>query len=286
MSSSHLDSGYLRHFEACNRHDLSHFAPFFVESRRYGWVKRDIAALLAKNVAAFERQGNGIALASDVRGFTARTEALMEATLVLVKHFGKPLRNEFYPLVENWGDTALAQIDRVAVPWFGIRAWGLHVNGFVRKPDGLYLWVGERAPDRQVEPGKLDNIIGGGIPIGLSLDENLCKEAKEEAGMVASVARTAKLIRSVNYTLELPDGLRADTLFVYDVDLPETFRPQNTDDEVAAFHLLPLAEVDELIRTTDRFKFNCPLIIIDFLMRHGHIMSSAPGYDELQSWLK
>ena len=33
----------------------------------------------------------------------------------------------------------------------------------------------------------------------------------------------------------------------------------------------------ETVRETDDFKFNCALVVIDFLIRHGHI---APGKTE------
>lgn len=280
-----LDYGYIRHFVACNRHDLSHFIPFFVEGRLLGRIKKNFAELLSHETDLFDSKDGGIALSARFSDFKTRSDALTEATALLVKETGKPLRNEFYPLVQRYDDTPLAQVDRVAVPWFGIRAWGLHVNGFVRKPDGLYLWVGERASDRPVAPGKLDNMIGGGHPIGLTREENLCKEAKEEANVDADLAKSATYIRELSYLLEMPDGLRTDTLFLYDLELPEDFTPQNTDGEVAAFTLMPLTEVADLVRETGKFKFNCNMVITDFLMRHDAIPTKDPEFEGLKEWL-
>jgi 8-oxo-dGTP pyrophosphatase MutT (NUDIX family) len=191
-----------------------------------------------------------------------------------------------YPVIENWGDAPLAQIDRSAVPWFGVKGFGIHVNGFVRKPDGIYLWIAERAADRQVDPGKLDNLIGGGQPIGLTLEDNLCKEAHEEAGIAAPLARTAKPVRIIGYLVERMHGLRNDVLFVYDLELPETFAPRNTDGEVAAFALTPLAEAAALVRHSDRFKFNCNLVVTDFLVRHGFIGPGDGEYAEIVEFLE
>ena len=53
---------------------------------------------------------------------------------------------------------------------------GVHVNGFVRKAEGLQLWVGRRAKDKATAPGKLDHIVAGGQPFGLSVFDNLLKE--------------------------------------------------------------------------------------------------------------
>jgi len=192
------NSGYVRHFVACNRHDLSRFGPFYIGDTRFGRVKKEPAAFLLKETRLFEPRGDGIAVAPRFAGFDARSDALMQAIVVLSGHFGAGAREEMYPVVEKWGDDPAAQIDRVAVPWFGVRAWGIHVNGFVRKKDGIYVWIGERAADRQVAPGKLDNMIGGGLPIGLTLEQNLCKEAKEEAGIDAPLASTAKPARTLD----------------------------------------------------------------------------------------
>jgi len=279
-------TGYTRHFIACNQHNLNRFAPLFIGSARYGYVVKELAALLPRETGVFAARGEGIALVSPSDSFTARSEALIHAARWVASCYGKPLRSEMYAVVEKWGDEPVAQIDRAAVPWFGTRAWGVHVNGFVRKQDGIYLWVGERAADRPADPGKFDNMIGGGQPIGLTLEQNLCKEAKEEAGLESFRALTAKLVRTIDYRLEINAGLRDDTLFIYDLELPEDVVPRNTDGEVAAFHLMPLPEVAALVRDTDKFKFNCNMVIADFLMRHGFITERDAEYAELGKWLR
>lgn len=209
-------------------------------------------------------------LSDRFHGDAERTQALQRAAHHLLNIFpDKKLRQELYPVKKRYDDPPLALIDRVAVPWFGLRAWGVHINGFVCKPDGLYLWVGERAADRMVAPGKLDHLIAGGQPHGVSLAENIRKEAYEEAGMAADLADRAVPVTTLSYQFQHHDGIRNDTIFVYDLELPQDFVPHNTDGEVAAFHLLPVPEVIHLIRETDRFKFNVNLVIIDFMLRHS-----------------
>jgi 8-oxo-dGTP pyrophosphatase MutT (NUDIX family) len=278
-------TGFVRHFVACNRHDAERFVRLMIGGKRYGSVTHDIAALLLREQDLFKTEGEGIALNPRFDSFATRSDALLKATKTIAAHYGKPLRGELYGVMQNWGDDPVAQIDRAAVPWFGIRAWGVHVNGFVRKQNGIHLWIGQRAADRPADPGKLDNLIGGGQPIGLSLEENLCKEAKEEAGIEAGLALTARLAPEINYRMERQDGLRTDTLFIYDLELADGFEPRNTDGEVAAFHLLPLPEVAAIIRDTDKFKFNCTLVIIDFMLRRGFLAEADAEYAELKNWL-
>jgi 8-oxo-dGTP pyrophosphatase MutT (NUDIX family) len=278
-------SGFVRHFKACNQHDFSRFVPLALGGTRYGFVSRELAEILPAATGLFTANKHRLALAERFDTFDTRSAALGQATQWIAAHYGKKLRDEMYAVVGDWGDEPAAQVDRAAVPWFGIRAWGVHVNGFVRKSDGIHLWIGERAADRPADPGKLDNLIGGGQPIGLSIEENLCKEAAEEAGIDPALALTATRSATIHYHLDRPDGMRRDTLFVYDLELPESFVPQNTDGEVASFRLLPLAEVATLVRDTDQFKFNCNLVIIDFMMRHGFISPAHEEYGELAGWL-
>jgi 8-oxo-dGTP pyrophosphatase MutT (NUDIX family) len=280
-----MSFGFARHFVACNRCDLTRFAPFLIGDKRYGFMRKDLIADIIRDTKLFQMSGDAVELLPSMHSYGARTEALKQATKYMCKRYGKPLRNEIYAVTENIHAEAVAEIDRVAVPWYGVAAFGVHVNGYVRKKNGIHLWIGKRADDRPAEPGKLDNLVGGGQPLGLSLEQNLCKEAQEEAGIEAPLALTAKRAREISYRMEWQEGVRTDTLYIYDLELPEDFVPTNMDGEVAEFILLPLPEVADIVRDTDRFKFNCNLVVIDFLMRHHHISAMDPEYVALTKWL-
>lgn len=58
------------------------------------------------------------------------------------------------------------------------------------------------------------------------------------------------------------------------------------DSEVESFQLLDIREVAEIVSTTDDFKDNCNLVIIDFLIRHGVLRPESPGYLDLVSGLR
>jgi hypothetical protein len=74
-------------------------------------------------------------------------------------------------------------------------------------------------------------------------------------------------------------------LFVYDLELPAEFEPQNSDGEIVRFDLMPAADVVERVRTTDDFKFNVNLVILDFALRHGLIPVDDPEYLDVASGL-
>lgn len=72
-------------------------------------------------------------------------------------------RDELYPVTPAFDAKPLLLMERAAAPYFGIRAYGVHINGYVVQPDGSKaLWVARRSKSKQTWPGKLDHIVAGG----------------------------------------------------------------------------------------------------------------------------
>lgn len=72
-------------------------------------------------------------------------------------------RNELYPVTPAFDAEPLLLIERAAAPYFGIRAYGVHINGYVVRADSSKaLWVARRSRSKQTWPGKLDHIVAGG----------------------------------------------------------------------------------------------------------------------------
>lgn len=276
--------GFIRHIEHCTHHNLSLFVPFVVAEKEVGYVKRDVALLVAEE-SGFQMIGNHLVLAPITETVEARTAALRRASDLLSAHYDIPLQGEIYPIIKKWGEVPLAHIDRAAIPWFGVKGNGVHVNGYVRKGKDIHIWVGQRAKSRKIDPDKLDNMVGGGLPLGYSVEENLAKEAWEEAGLTAEQVAPAQSIHSLSYKVEMMKGLRNDTLFVFDLELPEDVIPKNTDGEVDHFELIPAKAIMKIIHDTNRFKFNCNVIMIDFLIRHGILTSDQEEYMALDEAL-
>jgi len=85
-------------------------------------------------------------------------------------------------------ELAPLKMERAACPHFGVRAWGVHMNGYVRCDDALHMWVATRARDKPTYPGMLDNMVAGGQPHGIGLYDNMVKECAEEAGIPFGIA--------------------------------------------------------------------------------------------------
>ena len=161
------------------------------------------------------------------------------------------------------------------------RPLNLQLNSFrqLHRDDGLHMWVARRARDKPTYPGMLDNMVAGGQPIGIGLLDNVIKECAEEAGIPADIAAGAHAVGTISYWHALEDGVKPDQQFCYDLELPADFTPRNTDGEVDGFELWPIELVAETVRRTIEFKYNCNLVIIDFLIRHGLIdADTEPDY--------
>jgi 8-oxo-dGTP pyrophosphatase MutT (NUDIX family) len=195
-------------------------------------------------------------------------------------------RDELYPVTARWSSPPLLLLERAAVPLFGVTAYGVHMNGIVRDDDGrCRMWIARRSMSKPTGPGKLDQLVAGGQPHGIGLRENMIKECAEEAGIPRRLARRVRPAGAVRYVFETPSGLRPDVIFSFDLELPPDFQPVNRDGEVEAFYLWPLDRVLATVRDTDAFKFNCSLVIIDFLVRHGIVDADDPDYEALTTEL-
>jgi 8-oxo-dGTP pyrophosphatase MutT (NUDIX family) len=196
-------------------------------------------------------------------------------------------RDERYPVSSAWGEAPLLQMERAAVPLFGVTAYGVHINGFVNAPGGEpQMWVARRAMTKPTGPGKLDQVVAGGQPHGIGLLENVIKECAEEAGIPRTLAEGARPVGAISYVLETPEGMRPDVIFNFDLELPHDFEPVNTDGEVDAFYRWPLTRVRDTLAGTDDFKFNCALVAIDFLLRHGQVDADGADYQTLSLGLR
>lgn len=254
-------TGLMRHIAACNNAMLpGGRLPLRLGAIRIGWVRPGLVDVLCR------------------LGGTARPEGVAVADLPGI---GRGLaerglcrwRDEAFDVRADAGGPALTQIDRGALPLLGIRAEGVHLNGLVRRGDAMWLWVARRAADKLLDPGKLDHLVAGGVPAGLSPAEALVKEADEEASVPAALVADAVRVAMLDYAMDRPEGLRRDRLHCYDLELPDGFAPHPRDGEVAGFELWPIAAVLDEVRAGDGFKFNVNLVLIDLFIRLGMLPS-------------
>ncbi len=136
-------------------------------------------------------------------------------------------------------------------------------------------------------PGKLDNMVAGGQPSNLTVAENVIKECNEEASIPKDLAQKAYPTGFISYLMEAEGNLRRHVMYVYDLIMPVNFTPRPNDGEVEAFSLIKIEEIIKILGSSpDKFKFNCNLVIIDFLIRHGFLQNEDPDYFKIVNGLR
>lgn len=282
---------FLDRIDTANTGDVRGLVPFEVLGRRVGFVLDGFAAHLScyPNVFVVTTERVTLTQALDRRDLALRERSAPVNRVLADLHQQGVIggwRDELYPVSSRWSEPPCLLIERAAVPLFGVKGYGVHLNGFVRDQGHLLMWVGRRADNKPTFPNKLDQLAAGGQPYEIGLYDNMRKESHEEAGIPMALSERIRSVGTVAYAMRTRGGYRPDVIFNFDLELPRDFVPVNNDGEVAEFYLWPIERVVETVEKTEEFKFNCALVVVDFLIRHGVITSEHPDYMAISQGLR
>ena len=130
---------------------------------------------------------------------------------------------------------------------FGLKTYGCHINGYIKKDGNYLMWIARRAKTKQTYPGMLDNFAGGGLSSGLNPTECAKKELEEEAFVPKEISFNIKSVEVVSYAYICGEGLlKRESHFVFDLKLPLDFKPFPKDGEAESFYLMSIDEVISL----------------------------------------
>lgn len=276
----------LERIRACTTHDPHGYVPLHVDGLRYGAARRDLVAWLAQPGGAFHLERGVLLLQPDLRGYAARSAAVHEALVDLrARGVLQGWWDEPSPVVRAWGEEPVMEVERAGLDALGLRAFGVHCNGWVRTPRGPAMWVARRAWGKGTYPGELDQLAAGGQPVRLDPRKNMQKECAEEAGVPARLAQRLVAAGSLSYRCTQPHGLNDDTIFCFDLELPASFVPRNEDGEVDSFELVPVPRLLERLRGEEPFKFNVAPVMLDFVLRHDLLARDDPEHAALAAAL-
>ena len=283
MAPAPLLAKLVRHLQRVLAPPAGAYLPLRLEGSVVGWLTRERAQRLGGWPAYFSRSDEGIELAPSLVTPAQRTAAFAEVARQLAAEGALTAwRDERYAVAVEPGDAPLFELERAAARYFGIHTSAAHLNGLVGGGEGWRMWLARRSPAKPIDPGLLDNLVGGGIAAGASVADTLVKEAWEEAGIEAGRMRSALPAGAVHICRDQPDGLQRETIHVHDLWLPAEFVPQNQDGEAVEHRLCNPAEVLALI-ATDEVTADASLVIADFLLRHGHIPRDDAGFAALEA---
>jgi 8-oxo-dGTP pyrophosphatase MutT (NUDIX family) len=260
--------------------------PFYVREHAVGWLRPSFAELLRRWPHVFEVTGAFVSLKASPDTTHGRTAALDEVTRALAKDgVIRGWREEAVSVSHHYAAPELLRIERSATRHFGMMAYAAHLTGLTRRNGEPYLWIARRAADRSVDPDRLDNLVGGRIASGYTVDETIRKEAWEEAGIPEALMRGIACASVVRVEYSVPEGLHREILFTHDLWLPEDFRPQNQDGEVARHYCFSVPETIEAILAGE-FTLDAGAVTVDALLRNGVLAPEDPQYLDLVRLLR
>lgn len=220
-----------------------------------GWLTPDHDAALARELADTVLSGAQRIWQAAHWPVAQRSQALQAAAERLhAQGLIRGWRNEQY---SYWGDTGGQphpglpehfRLERAAFRFLGLRSHAVHINGFT--PDGR-MWCGRRALSKATDPGRLDNLAAGGLPVGETVLDCALRELYEEAGLPESLARQVQPAGHITTARMEAEGWHEETLLVFNLQLPPDVQPHNTDGEVSGFECLSLDEVMQRIAERD-----------------------------------
>ena len=254
--------------------------PFRATGEIIGALRPEFAAELRVWPEVFDFGGEGVALAHGLDDAEARSVRLAEVTRELAaRGWIAGWRNERYAVFGRYG-VRLFDIERAAMRRFGLIARAAHANVTAGEGAALRMWIARRSASKPIDPGMLDNLVGGGIAAGADPLGTLLKEAREEAGIVPARAARARYVKALMVEREVPEGMHREILHVYDLRVAAGFRPRNLDGEVCAFERVDREGLAARIARGE-FTVDAGLVALDWLLRSAPWPRAAAGWRRL-----
>jgi len=260
--------------------------PFYVKEHVAGWLRPSFADQLRRWPHVFDVAGAFVALKAKPDTPQGRTEAMAQVLKDLARDgIITGWRDELVSVTQAHGQPELLRMERAASRHFGIMGYGAHLNGFTRRGAMVNAWIARRSANKAVDPDKLDNLVGGRISAGMSVDETLRKEAWEEAGIAPGLLAGLNCVSAVRVEYSVPEGLHREVLFVHDLWLPDDFKPANQDGEVSEIQSMAVEDVLQKLLAGD-FTLDAGVVMIDGLLRLGAVLPEDSQYLDLLRLMK
>jgi 8-oxo-dGTP pyrophosphatase MutT (NUDIX family) len=247
--------------------------PLRIAGERVGRAQPMVAHFLAQT-EGFRLKNRELVMVDFGLDADGRTERLAQATRALRDaQLLTGWRDELLSVHAAPGGPVLAAIERAACRPLGIATTAVHLNAY--SDDGDVV-VARRSAHKAIDPGCWDNLVGGMVPHGETLEQALEREAWEEAGIgldriEVHRGRAFELVRPV------PEGLQHETIHVYDATLAANMEPKNQDGEVDAIETRAVADVVDAIER-DEFTLESALAMIESLTRRCGIATTHGLY--------
>ena len=182
-----------------------------------------------------------------------------------------------------FGIDNIFEIDRKLLSILGLPQYGIHGNAWSLKKNRVIFHFAKRSEKLDDFPGYYDNLFAGGQPIGISILENLKKEAFEEAGIREILRKNLVKGSTVNYFHEHQDKIHSGIIFNYHLKI-DNINFNNIDGEVESFFSEDAFQIYKLLESKT-LKPNCIIPIADFFLRNMNDLFPKKGILEIKRLL-
>ncbi len=247
--------------------DLTSYIPIRFQNIDLGWIHR----------TNLEK----INLKTENNDFIAYEKVLKASRKEDLKNFqGEKLSTEYCPVFKfcslspktkfnhnlDFGLKCLFNINREFLQFFGFPAYGVHCNVWTNFGNSIIMHLAIRSKKIKKFPNLVDNLIAGGQPSGISIKNNLFKEAYEEAGLKKKIIRNAKMKNTVSYHHNEKTTFNSSVIFIYDLKVEKNIAFKNIDGEVDSFISEEINCLYSILEK-ETLKPNCIIPIADFFLR-------------------
>jgi hypothetical protein len=126
-----------------------------------GFCRRDFANSLQRFGDCFQVSASEVKLRAGVGHSSEERTGAVSKVLKTLRDEGSITgwRDELYPVSPSFGEEPLFLMERAAAPYFGLKAYGVHVVAYVEDDKGeKSMWVARRSKTKQTSPSKLGRI--------------------------------------------------------------------------------------------------------------------------------
>jgi hypothetical protein len=277
----------LHHLKRHHQVDLSDFVPVFVAHNQIGWTKRSFAQTLNDKTKLWQIDHDRLSFTLLDADFATRSKAVHESFLALsaagilppLPDYSAFGGDDWLSVGKDDAGNHLFQVHRFYSPRLGIVRHCVFIHGY----EGDKYWAAVRSQHVESGAGEYDMIAAGTVTIEQTIAEALLDEGHSECGLTEALIPFVKPVGKLNLLYHLADGFLMNEIFyIHDFDTTNRFKPSVVNEmEIERFDLLSIAEVKDLLENTHRFKAQINAVMVDFLVRHGHITHTHPEYREI-----
>ena len=193
-------------------------------------------------------------------------------------------RDELYRVAATFDAEPLFHLERGAARYFGVRTYAAHVNGIVRTPRSTSMWLARRSPAKAIDPGLLDNLVGGGISAGLSVrrhrDQGSVGGSRHRpgAGSDCAAGRCGPSAALPAGWVAARNGIRARPRAT--AGFPAS-QPGRRGDRAPARRPEDAARTIAVDAGPEEVTVDASVVVLDFLIRNGDVRSDQPHFSAL-----